>query len=482
MQARPYQIAAKEQIRKLFSEGKKRVILCLPTGAGKSFTFSDIAKSVSVKKGKSLILTDRLELLTQASGTLSRVGLQHGRIVSGEIVDIAASCHVAMVETYIRRANTMPELLAQYNLVIMDECHKGNFRKVLENLSPSSYVIGATATPVAAKKTFPLRDYFDDIVCPVSIPELIQAGFLVPAITYSARLDHSVLKKSAGEYSEKSQMEVFDRRERYEGVVEKWKQFASGRRTMCFCVNVEHSKATAEEFCRAGVGAMHVDGTTLLEEREAIFAAHQRGDFPLLCNVGITTAGYDDPLISCIIFNRVTTSITTWLQACGRGSRPAPGKENFIILDMGENYREHGLWEADTDWRHIFKYPKMANEGIAPMKLCPQCEAIILSRESICPYCHFEIPKREKEEIDLNVEFARVDPKQIALTEKPKPPREMWPMLSIEEVAEYVRGKTYKIGWAVRLLKERGNPEGDLHEFAREMGYKPGWVDYQLAN
>lgn len=481
MELRPYQTDAISKIRGAFSQKKRRVVLCLPTGGGKTVIFSEMVRRAMERDlfAKVLILTDRMELLTQAGGTLQRLGIEFDTIEAGKKVNMSARCHVGMVETYVRRIEQFPDLI-DYNLVIIDEAHKGNFRKVLGILPDRTFIIGATATPVAAKKTYPLKDYFDDIVCPVTIPELISQGYLVPAITYSARIDRSGLKKQGGEYSEQSQMNVFDRRERYDGVVDKWLEFARGRKTMCFCVNIKHSKETAQAFNDAGIPAMHVDGSTPEEERAEIFKAHQNGEFLILCNVGIATAGYDDPSISCIIFNRVTTSITTWLQCCGRGSRPYPGKKDFIILDMGENYTEHGLWESDTDWKHIFHFPKKAGKGIAPTKMCPGCDAILPASNKFCSYCGYVFPVQQRDEKYLNVEFERVDSKKIPVKPKPKPPRSMWHSLTVDQMADYVRCKTYKPGWAVRLILNKPDPVPKLYKFASLMGYRETWVDYQL--
>lgn len=478
MLLRPYQQSAVEQIRESFRSGNRKVVMCAPTGSGKTATFSSIAAASYNNGRRVLILTDRRELRKQSGGTLGRFGISPGIIEPGCQQDWRIPVQVGMVKTFLNRAKKSPILWDWPELVIVDECHRGEFKKVLKGFSESTYIIGATATPVSTTKSDPLHNYFDDIVSTVGIPELIQQGSLVPAITYSVEIDKSSLKKQGGEYTEESQMSMFDKRERYSGVVEKWQQFAHGRRTMCFCVNIEHSKKTAAAFQSAGVPAMHIDGTTPESERESVLARHQSGEFPILCNVGITTAGYDDPEISCIIFDRVTTSLALWLQCCGRGSRPFPGKENFIILDMGANYDALGLWEEDRDWLHVFRNPGRANEGIAPTKLCPQCQAIIRASAKNCEYCFYEIPAKERDEEELNVKFGQVTKKKKK--EKPiplpKPPRALWPGLSIPEIAQYIKTGTYKLGWATRLLMERSQPEKALTEFAEYMGYKETWA------
>ena len=63
---RPYQESAIQNIALSFSKLNKRVILCMPTGAGKSLVFSQIATLTAAKGNNVVIITHRIELKTQA--------------------------------------------------------------------------------------------------------------------------------------------------------------------------------------------------------------------------------------------------------------------------------------------------------------------------------------------------------------------------------------------------------------------------------
>lgn len=486
MKLRPYQAETADLVRGSYKSGNKRVIACLPTGAGKTVLFSWLVK-LSLQKPNSsvLILTDRKELLNQANGTLSSFGIPTGLIVANERIDLSERCQIAMVETFVRRIAKHPELL-QFNLIIIDECHKGNFRKVLEMLPSSAYVLGTTATPLSSKKQFPLKDQYSDIINTVDIPDLIETGYLVQSITYSAKVDRSDLRLVAGEYSDDSQMKMYDKREVYEGLIDKWKLFANGRKTICFCVNVEHSNRVCQELNEAGISAMHLDGNTPDNSRTAILSAFKNGDFKVLCNVGIVTTGYDEPSVECIIIDRATTSMPLYLQMAGRGSRLYPGKKDFIILDMGENYKHlGGTWDTPRDWREIYSNPKKANEGLAPVKKCPNCEAIIRASIMQCPYCFHVITPKETEAQAKEVEFELIQSLPKSKQPKsepiplPRPPREDWNSLPIPVVVELVKTKIYKVGWAIRLLRDRGG-QSELSEFAGHMGYQKNWVNWAM--
>lgn len=486
MTLRPYQAETADLVRGSYKSGNKRVIACLPTGAGKTVLFSWLVKlSLSKPKGSVLILTDRKELLKQANTTLSSFGISSGVIVSNERIDLSERCQIAMVETYVRRIVKHPELL-NFTLIIIDECHKGNFRKVLDLLPVSTFVLGTTATPLSSKKQFPLKSQYSDIICTVDIPDLVETGYLVQSITYSAKVDRSDLRLIGGEYSDDSQMKMYDKREVYEGLIDKWRLFANGRKTICFCVNVEHSKRVASEFNNSGISAMHLDGNTPDKERDSILAAFKAGELLILVNVGIVTTGYDEPSVSCIIIDKATTSMPLYLQMTGRGSRLYPGKSDFIILDMGENYKYlGGTWDTPRDWRQIYSNPKKANEGLAPVKKCPNCEAIIRASIMQCPYCFHVITPKEAEAQVREVEFELIQsmPKSKQPKVEPiplaKPQREEWGKLSIPVVVDLVKTKTYKVGWAIRLLRDRGG-QRELEEFAGHMGYQKKWVNWAM--
>ncbi len=75
MNLRPYQVLAIDKLRAAFGQGHKRVILCAPTGAGKTVMFSAIAHGAMQKGKRVMIITDRGELLWQAGGALNNLAI-----------------------------------------------------------------------------------------------------------------------------------------------------------------------------------------------------------------------------------------------------------------------------------------------------------------------------------------------------------------------------------------------------------------------
>ena len=506
---RPYQGQGIDLTKGKFKNGIKKVVLCIPTGGGKTVMFSAFTKKTldSNLYKKVLILTHRVELMIQAGGTLSKFGITASSLTAetkNKDINFGARCMVAMVETYGKRLAKFPQL-ADYDLVIIDEAHFGGFRKIFRQwakLGKDLFVIGATATPKATSKKDPLNNYYQDIVCPVTIDELIDIGSLVPARTYSAIFNRQNLTRdysSEDGFSEVSQMAEFDKREVYAGLIEKFtkhclKPDGTPRKTICFNVNVKHSKEVCKSFNEAGFRAIHVDGYMDKDVRRDILKAFDNGEYDILCNPNIVTAGYDNPAVEVVVFNRATKSLTMWLQACGRGSRPFPGKEFFIILDMAQNWSELRKWEAAHDWEAIFwDRPSNKPKGVAPSKECPECGFLNHAAATICgdSECGYVFPKPEKKEA-ANPDFIEITEavagrmtkeRQAEILSLVKRGKAVTAM-EIQELIDLAAIKGYKNEWIVRTLIDRCKTfdefKSDVQYLADEKNYFQPWVDRKL--
>jgi len=479
MQLRTYQYQGISDLRERLRAKHTRIILCMPTGAGKTLSFGHIIKRTLARDlfAKALILTDRIELMTQTGGTLRMIDLNYGFIRSGKPIDFSRRCWVGMVETFYRRLLKQPDLLqklGEIKVVIFDESHKAVFRKVAALLPKDIIIIGATATPISSSKKDPLKNLFTDIVLPVRIGDLIQQGYLVGSRVFGPIQEgmDKALKSKGGEFTEESQMIYFsDMSARYSGVVENYLEFAHGKKALVFCVNIRHVELTTALFREAGIDARAVHSLTPTWQRNEIMADYAARKFPVLLNCGILTTGFDDPAIECIIIYRATKSLPLYFQMCGRGSRPdGPGKKHFTIIDHGNNFIRHGFWQQDCDWKAIFQSPPKHKPRPAPVKKCPDCQAIIGASAQICPYCGTRQSVQKKPE--KKAQFALIDPGRLAILEA-LPLNEM----SIKDLSDYAFLKKYKPTWVLRQLRLRpGDYEIMAAQFAKIRGYKPGWV------
>ena len=161
-------------------------------------------------------------------------------------------------------------------------------------------------------------------------------------------------------------------------------------------------------FIEAGyTNIRHLDGTEKDPTPTLNWFAKTQG--AILCNVMKLTAGFDEPSIINVIANYSTLSLTKWLQSVGRASRPYPNKNVFRIIDMGGNYELHGDWRDDRDWYNIFHNPDRPKEGggVAPIKMCKECEAIIPAQAMICKECGYIYERTVKYDL-IRLEFEKV--------------------------------------------------------------------------
>jgi superfamily II DNA or RNA helicase len=460
---RPYQ---EESINNLSENWKnnKRQVLALTTGGGKTIIFSEIAKRSLSRNKRVLILTHRQELFEQSKKTFANIGIDAEQINSkAKSIDTTRSLFVAMVETIAKRVQLLDEV--KPDLLIIDECHVGNFTKILDAY-PDVYTLGVTATPIG--KHF--YNYYTNIVQKIDTPELIKQGYLVPCKAYQMVSRVEGLKKQNGEYTPSSMMQFYDKSTLYDGVVNGYLEKAKGKKTLIFNCNIEHSEKTSQFFNLNNIECKSLTSKNTKEERLQILEWFEKTPNAVLCNAGILTAGYDHPPIECIIVNRATMSLPLWLQMVGRGSRLSENKTNFILLDFGANHERHGLWQIKRTW--ALEPPKEKTEKASPIKECPNCNAVLPVSTRVCPECDyiFPIPKKQLETGNL-IEVLENSIIGKYLSD-----------LTIDEIVTIIKSKenyNIKVNILFRVVRSRGVEA--MHIFGEKMGYKKGWV-YMMIN
>src|SRR5258705_6563276 len=278
---RLYQADLMDQIRAKYSSAAPpvlRVLLQLPTGAGKTFIFCRIAAG-AIDKGKRVwLLGHRTEITAQISGALCALGIEHG-VLEGGRSDSNSRIMVASIATLSRRLDRYRD--EPPDLLIVDEAHHaiaGSWRKIL-NAFPKARVLGVTATP-ARLDGRGLGDVFETMIIGPDVAELTRQGFLVPAVVYapSVGVDLSHVKIRAGDYASGDLAKVMSRGTLVGNAVEHYGSLCDGIPAIVFAVNVAHSKQIAARFNAAGIAAAHVDGDTPAAERKRFIAALGSGN------------------------------------------------------------------------------------------------------------------------------------------------------------------------------------------------------------
>jgi superfamily II DNA or RNA helicase len=470
MELRNYQIESIEKIKKSFAEGLNRVVLCSPTGSGKTVIFSRIAKITNENQKKVLIAVDRKELMIQTGNILRFFGVDFGVIDANSKIIPSQKTVVCMLETLklrLKKQNYI-DFVRSCDLIILDEIHKNSFNKLFEILQPNQKVVGATATPYRTGKMPELKKYYDKIIEIVKISELIEKGFLSVPKSYGIKQNLSDIDIKMGDYDEKQLSEYYNSEKIFTGISENYLKYTPNQKTLIFCVSIENSKNVCQDLKTKNLNAKHLDSTMSDLERHNILFWFKKTTNAILCNVGILTTGFDCPEIEVIILYRATKSLPLFLQMVGRGSRTTETKKKFTIFDFGNNILEHGFWEQDRIWTlDNAKVGKKKGEQVAPVKTCPQCEALIPASVQKCIFCGFEYPKKETKKTQIQIILEELSPSQIQRY------ADNCTVAELEEIREI---KNYKIGW---ILHKLTNFDQFL-EFEKIKGYKKGWASYNF--
>lgn len=450
-----------------------------------------------------MIFTNRKELLTQAGGSLERVGLKPFLIEAGsKYYSKDALCYVAMSQTFKNRVNDeyWLELIASVDLFIIDEGHLQNFNYLFEEeILKDKFVLGFTATPIRGGKQRQLGLDYDDIVETVSVSDLIEMGYLNDCDYYGGGipdLSNVGFDKMKGDYKEKEMFNAYNQAKLYAGVVRNWQTICPNTKTLVFCCNIEHAIKTCEEFNQNGISAKFLvsavskpqypknvnDGSlAIYEEKKAVYehyckAYHlysgerdsivkefEQGEFTVLINASILTTGFDCPSIETVIINRATMSTALWLQMLGRGSRIFQGKTHFNILDFGDNQSRLGTYSEDRVFGLWHEESK--GGGLAPIKRCgfdcndkpitkekDGCGRYIHAGLTICPKCGYKYPIKVLKDVDLSAIAFSVEDMEF---KKFKPISQMTDI----ELAEYCKHKGHKTAWLWRMLYLRGGEQ-----------------------
>ena len=459
IQLRDYQTKLVDEVRNSFTNKKKRVILCAPTGSGKTVMFTYIVKNAIEKGGRVLIFTHRTELLKQSSKTFANFGLTPELITANSTPDLSLSLHVSMVETFNRRIEDYLLFLQSRTLIIIDEAHLESFTKLLPYFSPQTYVIGATATPYRKGKQNSLSDFYNAMIQNVDTPDLIRDGYLSDSITYGVNIDMKNLKKKGDDYDTE---QYYQENKIYEGVVTNYKRLTPNKKAIVFASNVNSSKQVCFQFNCNGIKAKHIDGNTPENERISILEWFANTPNAVICNCGILNAGYDQPDIEVVILYRATTSLPLFLQMCGRGSRVTPTKNKFTILDFGNNVSRHGYWEDARIWS-LHKEVKKAKKAEL-MKSCKNCEALIPIRSLECKFCGYIYKPKSK----VESQFAE-------LVLMPKKEINSYAMKQdLLTIVEMCKAKLIKPAYILHQMTDKQK----ALDFVKLMGYKKGWLHF----
>lgn len=347
MEMRPYQSEARTKIHEEWDSGRKRTLLVLPTGTGKTIVFSKIAEDQVRAGDRVLILAHRGELLDQARDKLFRsTGLQCA------VEKAEESCRgswyrvvVGSVQTLMRekRLNQFPS--DYFGTIIVDEAHHSvsdSYQTVLQHF-PDTKVLGVTATPDRSDLRN-LGQYFESLAYEYTLPKAIRDGYLCPirAQTIPLKLDLSGVGVQSGDFKAGDLGTALD--PYLDQIADEMTNYCKGRKTVVFLPLVKTSQKFRDILKLRGFNAAEVNGES--QDRAEVLRDFDAGRYDVLCNSMLLTEGWDCPSVDCIVVLRPTKVRSLYSQMVGRGTRLCPGKDHLLLLDF--------LWHSE---RHELCHP-----------------------------------------------------------------------------------------------------------------------------
>jgi superfamily II DNA or RNA helicase len=402
---RPYQESAVNEIRTALAQ-YKRVLFCAATGSGKTLIFSYIANQSQRFNRKVLILSDRTEILTQNGGAIQAMGCKIDYIDPRHRDLPKENVVCSMTQTIRRRIEKQEwfQYLKSVELLIIDECHVQVSDFIHQYMNDNCFILGVTATPQRTGHMNQLGGFYRALVTSISIKELIAQGYLSKCHHYSItapNIDGVQIDSGTGDYNKKQLSARFENKIVYKGIVDEYLRLTPHKKAICFCVSSKQAIDMTEEFISKGVSAKYVlsgdfDSDAVYSgSRSDVFDGFARGEFEVLLNVGICTAGFDCKDIEVVILNFSTVSLSKYLQSVGRGSRVTDCKHEFWVLDAGRNYARFGTYDKDREWS--LWHDEHSSTGMSTLKVCDQktkdrygrfgCGAMIPNTCSVCPCC-----------------------------------------------------------------------------------------------
>lgn len=373
------QIAINRAVEAILA-GKKRLLLTMATGTGKTIVAFQICWKLwssrwnttgEHRKPRILFLADRNILIDDPKDkTFTPFGDARHKIESGEIVksrEMYFAIYQALAEDE-RRAGLFRDYPPDFfDLIIVDECHRGSarddssWRVILEHFKPA-YQLGMTATPLREDN----RDtylYFGNPIYEYSLRQGIDDGFLAPYRVHRVvtQWDAAGWRPSKDEVDrfgrtipdDEYQTKDFERaialRARTEAIarhltdfLKKTDRFA---KTIVFCVDQEHASEMRQALVNlnADLVAQYPDYVARVTADEGAIGRGHLSKFQdletktpaILTSSQLLTTGVDAPTCKNVVLARVVGSMSEFKQIIGRGTRLRDdyGKLWFNILD-----------------------------------------------------------------------------------------------------------------------------------------------------
>lgn len=402
---RYYQLLAINKTIEAIARGQDRILLVMATGTGKTFTAFQIIWRLwkSKTKKRILFLADRNILVDQTmTNDFKPFGPAMTKIrkrQANKSYEIYLSLYQAVTGTEEAQNIYRQFSPGFFDLVVVDECHRGSaaedsaWRRILEYFS-SATQIGLTATPKETREVSNI-DYFGEPIYTYSLKQGIDDGFLAPYKVVRIDLDKDLSgwrpdKGMRDKYGVEIEDRIYNQKDFDKTLVlEKRTQLVTRKitefliqtnrfdKTIVFCENIDHAERMRQALVNENADmaaqnnryVMRITGDNEEGKAELDNFIFPESRYPVIATTSkLMSTGVDAQTCKLIVLDQRIQSMTEFKQIIGRGTRINEdyGKFYFTIIDFKKATELFADPDFDGDPVQIYSPPNLEDSPVPP--------------------------------------------------------------------------------------------------------------------
>ena len=403
---RPYQSYALDCIKNFIQYTPCANGYCkAPGGAGKSVLIAKTAEFCYSLGYHVVCLARNEKLLTQNRAKFSAEYQEHigiycaglGEKTINKPITIASIQSIYDKGIYLSQGEKKTiVLIDEVQNLHPDDDSETQYWKFIKSIG-SPQIIGFTATDF---RTGSGELTFGKMICEIPIEPLVKDGYLIAPINKAPCADNfNGVQIVRGEYDGAALDEIYNDPTLLAKSIEALQKYTPGRHSVVIFANSrKHARILQQAMADNDMQAVYVDGDTPKDELSDILSRFERREFKYLINVALLIEGWDCPSIDCVVILTKTVSKGKFEQILYRGTRPAAhlSKSDFLAIDMGGNFAEHGALGSPC---HT---PKKGEKKKPAGRICPVCETYVKILDMHCMDCGHVLPPPEQKSINHN--------------------------------------------------------------------------------
>lgn len=334
------------------NNGLNKGLVVLATGLGKTYLS---AFDALASKAQTILFIVHVDfILKQARNSFEKVmpdRIREMGFYTGKVKDVENKKIIfTTIQTINKEKNYSSFAPDFFDYIVVDESHHTaaeSYKRVINYFSPK-FLLGLTATPDRMDKKDILEFYGNNHLFEMNQTDAIKQGYLV-SLNYKGFLDnvdYTGIHYNGFKYDVNDLNKALMIEKRDAAIIKKFNELASDKKTIGFCVSIEHADWMANSFRKAGYDAVSIHSKINDENTDGAYQdatelinAFDKSNHQIAFVVDMLNEGIDIPDVECLLMLRPTESSTILTQQIGRGLRIASGKKQILILDFIGNYR-----------------------------------------------------------------------------------------------------------------------------------------------